>query len=362
MWPYILLIILPFLIQHIRISYSVTKDDSTSYTKLNSRAMVIFWIILFLMLIFRHETIGNDTKNYSYIFKEIAHSSWSKSVGRSVEIGYTLLNKIVALFTTDFRWLLVITSLLSICFVARAYIKYSDDTILTISLFITMSNFVLLFSGIRQAIAISLGFLAFECVKARKIIIFFVVVIIAMLFHTSAFMLVFMYPLYYARMTKKWLLAIVPILAMVFIFNKQIFGVLSVILMNFTKYDAEISSTGAGTMLIVFIAFFAFSYIVPEETNLDEETVGLRNFLIFSVALQMLAPLHSLAMRMNYYYIAFIPLLIPRVVKYRSERWEQVASLARYIMIFFFVIYFFITAPQDNVLHTFPYRFFWETR
>ena len=65
-------------------------------------------------------------------------------------------------------------------------------------------------------------------------------------------------------------------------------------------------------------------------------------------------------MRMNYYYIAFIPLLLPKVIRYRREGWRQPALIARYVMVAFFVVYFFLSAPKANVLDTFPYRFMWQ--
>lgn len=128
----------------------------------------------------------------------------------------------------------------------------------------------------------------------------------------------------------------------------------------FTKYDAAIAPTGAYSMLILFAILAFFAYVIPEGNELDSDTLGMRNFLLFSVILQMFAPLHSLAMRMNYYYIAFIPILIPRIISNRSKRWNQVALTARNVMIVFFTMYFFISAPNDNSLQTFPYHFFWE--
>ena len=74
----------------------------------------------------------------------------------------------------------------------------------------------------------------------------------------------------------------------------------------------------------------------------------------------MFAPLHTLAMRMNYYYIIFIPLLLPRIIEYRSRRWNQVAILGRHIMVVFFLVYFFVNASGGGGLNVFPYHFFWE--
>lgn len=358
MWPYVLLILIPLLVQYIRLSRTTIKLAINDQKK-NRNAMIVFWVLSFGLLALRHDTVGIDLKTYDYIFHYIDKSSWQVGLTRSYEWVYSLLNKIIALFTDDFRWVIVVVAVISVLFVAIAYTKYSTDTMFTIALFIVTPNFILQFSGLRQAIAISLGFVAFEFVRKRKIGAFCLIVILAMLFHTSAFMLFFLYPLYYVKITRKWLLWVVPSMIVVFVFNKQIFGFLSLI-SSFTKYDFSIKSTGAYTMIIVYTLFAVFSYLVPEESELDADTFAMRNYLLMAVVLQMFAPLHSLAMRMNYYYIAFIPLLMPRIVYHRSKRWSQIAILGQYVMAVFFIIYFFITVPQENVLNTFPYHFFWE--
>jgi hypothetical protein len=192
-----------------------------------------------------------------------------------------------------------------------------------------MSTFVMMFSGIRQMLAVSIGFAAYEFTRKKKLIPFILSVLFALTFHTSAFMIAFMYPLYHAKITKKWLYAVVPVMGIIFVFNKQVFSVLGLILERYTSYDASIVETGAYTMLILFSAFAAFAFLVPEESLLDEETIGLRNFLLLSIVIQMFAPLHPIAMRMNYYYIIFIPLLLPKIIEHRSERWKQVAKVGR---------------------------------
>ena len=80
---------------------------------------------------------------------------------------------------------------------------------------------------------------------------------------------------------------------------------LGVLLARFSGYDASITQTGAFTMLMLFVMFAVFAFLVPDDATLDAETIGLRNFLLLSIVLQMFAPLHTLAMRMNYYYIIF---------------------------------------------------------
>lgn len=358
LWPYVMLVTLPLLSQHITLAS--TKPGPDWFKRKTTASMKLFWVMLILLLIFRHESVGRDLPVYEYIFNLISENSWKYSLLRSPELLSNFLNKIIATSGLGFRGFIIVTSVISVYWLSKAYIKYSEDAALTIALFVTMSNFVLLFSGIKQSIAISLGLLAFEFVRRKKITSFLLVTMVAILFHTSAFMILFMYPLYYMKLRKKSLVFIVPVLAGVFVFNKPIFEVLGLILNRFTDYDASIVKTGSVTMLVLLIIFAIFSYIIPDESKMDADTIGLRNFLLFSVALQMFAPVHNLAMRMNYYYIIFIPLLIPKVIMQRSTRWNQVAVLGRYVMVIFFLIYFFMNAKSDNNLQVFPYHFFWE--
>ena len=359
MLPYIVLIFLPVIFQHISLNkrtITLSADKKKSET-----AMKCFWLILFILLALRAETVGRDLPNYRYIYEYIARNNWEKALARSGEIGYTLLNKLISLFKDDFRWVLVASAILSVYFTAKAYVKYSEDAVLTIASYLNFSCFLLLFSGLRQSIAMSLGFVAFEFVRKKKIIPFLIIVAIALSFHTSAFMLLFMYPLYHIRVRRIYLVFIIPALALALVFNQQIFSVLGNILNSFTDYDTTINETGAYTTLILFVFLAIFSFLITDETTVDPDTVGLRSFLLFAVALQMFASLHSLAMRMNYYYIVFIPILLSRIIKCRSVYWSKVAKLARNVMVIYFILYFFITAPKDNVLDTFPYKFFWQT-
>ena len=330
------------------------------YQKRNKAAMKFFFVLLTLLIALRHESVGTDTENYIRFFNAFGRMGWS-DIGRAeLELGFRYLNKLISVFSKDPQFYLTVAAIAVSAMIYPAYKRLCVDSALTIVLYCTMSTFVMMFSGIRQMIAISIGFVAYHFTRQKRLILFILSVLLAMSFHTSAFMLAFMYLLYHARITKKWLYAVVPILALCFVFNRQIFGTLSLILEQYTEYDAEITSTGAYTMLILFGVFAAFSFLIPDERKLDEEMIGLRNFLLLTFSLQMFAPLHSLAMRMGYYYMIFVPLLLPKIVECRSKRWNQVAILGRHVMVVFFLLYFFVRASGGGSLDVFPYHFFWE--
>jgi hypothetical protein len=344
------------MIQHISV-----KEPRIAYEKRNKGALVFFFLWLTVLIMLRHESVGSDTRNYIRKFLTFDRMGWEQLGKETAEIGFTVFNKIVLVITKNPRIFLMIAAILTVMMIYPTYKRLCTDTSLTIVLFCIMSTFVMMFSGIRQMLAIGMGFVAYEFIRNKKVRPFIITVCVAVTFHTSAFMLAFMYPLYHAKITKKWLYVVVPVLVMVFVFNGPIFSVLTAILGRFTKYEGSFSSTGAYTMLILFAIFAVFTFLIPDESQLDAETIGLRNFLLLSLVIQMFAPLHTLAMRMNYYYIIFIPLLLPKIIECRSKRWNQVAVLGRHVMVVFFLLYFFYTAFKGSALHVFPYHFFWET-
>lgn len=355
MIPFVILLVAPICVQHI-----VFGNKEINFEKKNKAALAFFFVWLTVLVMLRHESIGNDTRNYIYFFNNFCEMDWVETGKKTIEFGFSYLNKVVSVFSKNPQALLGVAAVLTTVMIYPTYKRLCLDPSLTIVLFCTMSTFVMLFSGIRQMLAIGIGFIAYEFVRRKKLLPFLICVLVAVTFHTSAFMLFFMYPVYRVKITKKWLLVVVPVLATVFIFNKQIFTLLNVIINRFTRFDGEITSTGAFTMLLLLVIFVIFVFLIPDENLLDEETIGMRNFLLLSLTLQMFAPLHMLAMRMNYYYIIFIPLLLPKIINCRSKRWEQVAVVGRHLMVVFFFIYFFWNASTGGNLNVFPYHFFWE--
>lgn len=354
MLPFVVLLLTPILLQHIRIK-------GIDYQKKNEFAITLFLVGLTVLVMFRHASVGTDTYSYLLSFEQVDSVKWNDlNEYYSSEVGFWYLMKTISLISSQPQFFLIVTAIMISAMIIPTYRRLCLDASLTIVLFCTMSTFVMMFSGIRQMIAVAIGFIAYELTRRKKLVAFLIVVIIAIMFHSSAFMLLFMYPLFHVKITKKWLYFVVPVMVVIFIFNRPFFASLSFLLEKYSRFDSEISSTGSYTMLILFVFFAVFSFLVVDEEKIDSETLGLRNFLLFAIVIQMFAPLHTLAMRMNYYYIIFIPLLLPRIIALRKDRWKQVVVVSRHIMVVFFLAYFFVFAYTGGALKVFPYHFFWE--
>ena len=329
--------------------------------KKNRFLITIFFVLYFLLLALRSEEIGIDLTNYKSIYINCGKSSWKNifnSIGE-IEVGYAVLCKLIYSTNASFHTFMVVVAIIEIVPLMILYREEVENAFLSVVLFLIVGIFPMLFSGLRQSIAISLGAIAFLLLKNRKIILFIIVVFFATTFHTSAFMLFFMLPLYYLKITKKWLIVFVPMIIAMMIFNVQIFSVLVKLLPE--RYDNyEAKPTGAFAMLILYILFSVYAYVISDESKIDQETIGLRNFLLFSIILQIFASINTVAMRMNYYYIIFIPLLLPKVMKNSQPKYKDINRLAEMIMIIFFLFYFFYGAYYgEDILQIYPYEFFW---
>lgn len=322
-----------------------------------------FFAILFLILALRSESVGVDLKIYLPQYASIGRTPWSDIFERfsETEPAFVALNKIIAGITmSNKQWFLCAIAAICTLAFARLYSRESENALLTLSIFLVLPTFPMLFSGLRQAVAIALVVPAYIFTREKKLIKFLITVVLATLFHTSAILVLIMYPVYHMKIKRSTLIIVLPVLALVFAFNREIFGLLQPLLGDEYK-DYVITETGSFTMLILFVLFAAFSYIAPRDRALDRETVGLRNLLVLSVAIQLFSPISTIAMRVNYYFIVLIPLLIPRIINRTSEKNRKIYKLIGFGMVAFFLVYYLVKANVgSDILQTYPYKAFWE--
>lgn len=369
MLPYFALIFVSFAFSYIakvrkKQKLLVGKGEDISR---NNLCITVFFVFLWFLVSFRSLEIGKDTQNYYRYFNRIINQSFKEVFFDSTEALYWSLNWIVGRVTDNFYVFLAIVSAICITPIAQLYMQDKRHSYLKIIIFANMSVFVMMFSGIRQSLAMGIGLIAFNFVKKKKLIWFFLTVIVAMGFHESAFILFAMYPLYYFRLRKKHLYIIIPSIIIVYIFNVPLFNFLWRVMQLFTsRYDdPSYSYNGAVTMLVLFIVFTLFAYIIPDDKKVDDEFIGIRNYLLLATLFQCFAPIHMLAMRMNYYYILFVPEVVARTFNYVDKRWNQVAKIAYVMLSVFFTLYFVINIVRSletgGTLHTVPYIPLWAS-
>ena len=322
----------------------------------------VFFMLFMLLLMLRGISCGVDLVNYRLKYKAVISGDLRTLLSGSEEPLYILWEKLVSLVSGDFRVFIALTAVVSVAPVMHFYRKEADKPFLAIVLFLCMGTFSIYFSTLRQVLAMALAVPAWYCAKKRKILPFLAVIAAAVLMHNSAIVMLAIYPLYHVRITKKQLWFIAPAILISAVFNRQILTLLGKLLNIFSdRYTATITDTGSYTMLILFALFAVTTFVIPDSGKMDADTSAMRNILLFVVALQCFAPVNTVAMRMNYYFITFVPVLMTRVLSRSSVRMEEIVKLADVVLTVFFTVYFFYNAYTGaDILHVFPYVPFWR--
>lgn len=375
MLPYVLLMFVPLLFTIFATSKKAlgVKHGSTlligtdEHIRNNSLLIPVFFLMLIVILSLRDELIGNDTGGYRRFFESYSAMSLRQVMANKSDILYWLLNWLVGQFTRDFQVFLAVVAVITVAPIASVYGKDREHGFLKCVLFMNMTVFIMLFSGLRQSVALAMGMIAYEYVVRKKPLRFLLFALIAFGFHHSAFIILLYYPLCHFTFKRRHLWFVIPAILAVFIFNKPIFTFAAQAMNSVfgEKYDGETTETGAYAMLILFAIFTVFAYVLPDEKLMDKETLGQRNLLLMALMLQCFAPVHVLAMRLNYYFIIFIPVLIPKILKYHKRSLKKLTIASQVVMIGFFVLYYLINTYEScktgiSDLNTYPYIPFWK--
>lgn len=357
MLPYFILVGIP---AAVALYNAWRKDDKLSKMVINT--FFFLWLVLLLL---RKETVGIDLHNYSNMYRSAIHTPLWKVFSYIFtfehEFGFYFLSKVLSLFTTDFRALLTVISLISVIPVWSLYNRtVSNHPFLTIALFLNIGVFSIYFSCLRQVIAMGFVLPAYLYTQKKKPLLFLLMVFLAVLFHKSAFILIFLYPVYHIKLkSKAYLLLILPAVGLCYVFRRPIFTFFRSFISDY--YASNLKETGAIAILLLLLLFVLFSYLVTDENKMTSETRGLRNILVMSALLQVFAGVNPLAMRLNYYYLLFVPLIIPKVAECATEKNKPITEFSLIMMICFFTIYYFLDAYTDvSTLRIYPYVPFWK--
>jgi len=344
----------------------VKRSPSYDYKK---ERLVInsFFLIWLLLLLFRSEKIGIDINVYKYHFVNYSKFTWSelfeKIIGGEIEAGYATLIKVVTIFSDDFRWVLVMCALIAVVPIWKLYSDESEsvkESFLVIVLFLNIAPFVMYFSGLRQAMAMAFIAPCYLYCRNKELFKFLICVLVACLFHQSAFIILILYPVYHLRLKRDiHILYLVPVVGIIYYFNVPIFKFLLLFLQEkyLDRYGDSISSTGAYSMLLLLSVLLIYAFLIPDQKELDDDTIGLRNILFLCVIMQVFAGVHTIAMRMNYYFLLLVPLLIPKIMTAGKEKYEALIRVSKICMIAFFAFYYFYFAYTDkDILSIYPYQ------
>ena len=165
----------------------------------NNKGRKIFIImsaaILLIFSTFRGSILGgiykgNDYDSYQNWFFTIENVK----ISLTNDVLFNLLMLCAYKLTGCFEVFVFITSLISIYGIYKFAIDNSKNYTLLIYYFITFGMYELGLSAIRQFLAISIFLMSFKFIHEKKFLKYLIGIIIASMFHSSAAILIFIYP------------------------------------------------------------------------------------------------------------------------------------------------------------------------
>lgn len=352
------------------ISYKQSHDD-----KRKKRICIGGFLIWTLIIGLRHPSMGVDlqygySNGYLGMFEFIAKQDWKSVFHNSFlnyEKGYVIFNKLLGHISQDEQFLLFTCAFISIAAFTYLIYKYSKFPFLSIIIYLGLPCFLMVFSGLRQALAIAITILSFQFIQKKKPIQFIVVVIIATLFHSSAIIFLLAYPCYYIRTDKSVLkIGSILLLPVVYLLRNPLFSLLSKIF----KPDAVADNNSAITLFIIFTLIYIFSLIFEHKHN--EIEIGYRNLFYVACICQAYGGVYSTAIRVGYYFMIYLCLLLPEIISQKTNesntandlQTKRVASadgFLIYILVFIcFAAFGLYSLSKGSWAMTNPYHFFWH--
>lgn len=323
--------------------------------------VTFFFLSYLLLLCLRDESVGADTRNYIYRFNQIRNLGWADIfayTGTGSEIGFSILNKLVGTIGGS-RLLIIVVATIIVIPVLILYRNEAEGSIFCISFFLISLLFGMFFSGMRQSIGISLGVIAYYCVKNKRKVWFLLVVLLAFTFHRTAILLLALYPVYHAKITRKWLWFVVPILALLYYYRDNVFKFITLYFENsvYTNYTLLTGSSGQGALSLLFILLSIYSYIIMDESLAESEDIGLRNILLLAATIQLFSPLNPVVGRANMYFILFIPAAITRVNNKRKNMYHQIVVISIVVMEAYFILHFLTSSGSTTRIEDYMFFF-----
>ena len=200
--------------------------------------------------------MGVDINGYIRQFHYISYSTFKYFYYLDMN-RYKLLVEFISYITNNEQvFLAIIADLFSL---GRFIYKHSKMPFLSIFLYIGFNYFTFTFSGLRQAIAISIICISYDYIREQKLFKFLVTVILAALFHKSAIFFIPAYAISKIKLNKKSMSAFLLGNLLIFVFRRSIMELVTKYI--FDSYNIVESRSFTWFLLSLFIYIYVYCLI-----------------------------------------------------------------------------------------------------
>lgn len=321
----------------------------------------------------RSSYVGTDVYLYArQVFESgMGASSWSWmqkwNEAYGVEYGYLLLNHIITRFTENIAWQFFLVELFILVFIYQAFAYFKRNISDNISLsYMFLIYYFLMYNEtlnlMRQSMAVAVIVYGFRYVYERKLPKYVLVIGIAMQFHITALLAIFVYPIYFfvcvqKKYSLKYVLSVISLASgailgriIGFITNIGVFGD------KFLKYFREgtVSSININQLVIRIPFIIIFWYIVIKRNRKRAYYNFIIVMLLLDLAFAELRGIDETLYRLSLYFSVFKCVSYPEMVNVFAHNNRRLVKIL--ILGFGLSIWFYQIVLMNNG-HTYPYMF-----
>lgn len=295
--------------------------------------------------------VGTDYGGYSRNY-ESYQQSFMTDLATFNEPGAKGLAIVASWIHDDYATFILLASVVTLGLMLWTIAKYSPALAFSVSLFVLAGLWHGSFNGVRQYLACAIVFAGHRFVVNRQPIRFALVVLAASLFHVSALAMI---GLYLVPCRRLGLVGIVVMLAV----GLAALNYSDVVLGFVESVKGEDLTTAYVTTAInplriaVAVAPVAL-YGLATRSELPGDEWFYRNMAIVHAGIMVAASWSAYMGRFGIYTTAFIPLILPRLVKFSSP---QVTFIARAAVLALFAVYWYLDVAPSTALNDFKWVF-----
>lgn len=321
--------------------------------------LTIAFVPIFFIMAFRYD-VGTDYF-YTYIpaFNKIAN----KISAFKNEPGFTLMYKVLQMFTMQSQSIIILTSGIYAFFLIWLLDESSENPIISICVLFLMGYFFIALNNIRQQLAALIILWGFRFIKKNNFGGYLATVVTCMyFFHISCFFLLFLYPIVNSKILRKYcfiwmpiLLLLSPVLVDAFYFCLKMFGY------NYEN-NPSFNAPGGNYILVIQNSIMLFILLVGFRKDILKDRIIFGLFVIQFLALEVSVMTYWLLMleipdRVASYFMIYQVISVPIAVN-RMFKWNWQVSMFVFTLLCWLCVRSFATTIVVYGYHeVLPYQF-----
>lgn len=366
--------------------YGVCKNHNTTNRRRKIYTFVAF-ACLALVAMLRSYNVGRDLQSHYYkTFLRVVNMDWNNLFTLGYENGYLVFYKLISMFTDNGQWMIAIHALFVIGITGWFIYRNSENVVMSTFLFITTNTWFMYMTMMRQAMAVCIVLIALEIWKRKdwkikRYVLYVAIVILAMQFHSSAFIAFFMPIFDFLPFKRKHIFISTLVMIASFALYNQMFKAVSFLQIGKRDYTEFYSSSGEAInkislyFVFVYVLIFAIGTLslVYYNKKMENQSSGLavtdesgfsNSFLLYMVLILAVCRITGLKInimaRMTYYFMPFVYVLLPRSINcFQNINNKKIVKLTMYF--FMTAAFIWLTySSAASMYGTVPYQFFWE--